>query len=345
MNYRILIFLSALMITVSSNARVRQQQQIEHPSIVVETKTIEIPGIANPYNASLINRSDHYLLFFRYDTEHPGLRTAEGLPPYYTNIGVVVLDYDFSVISEPKTLATGSRYSEDARAFTMNDELYIAYNDADEKNPAQRIMKLSKLDREGTQIIETYNLDIGLEPMEKNWPPFLTEDGLYFMYQINPQIVLKFDEIEKDLLRFHFVKDHKATDALPWDKKQGTLRGGTPAILVDGEYIAFFHNFIDGKDNNNFIFYSMGAYRFEATPPFRITSMSKEPISFDGIFDSKRGPRGVGKNFLCLYPAGLAVGSKNGRAVFYVSCGENDSAVKILTIDKEKLYASMVPVR
>lgn len=50
-------------------------------------------------------------------------------------------------------------------------------------------------------------------------------------------------------------------------KKWGKLRGGTPAILVADEYLAFFHrSFIDQKTKLSW--YVMDAYTFASSPPF-----------------------------------------------------------------------------
>jgi predicted GH43/DUF377 family glycosyl hydrolase len=321
------------------------REPLKNMDVVIEAKNIEIPGIEYPYNASLIARDGHFLLYFRYDTDlSPGAKQKPGLPDYYTNIGVIELDSEFNAVSPAKTLDTKSRHSEDPRAFEIDGELYIAYNDVLQRDTQQRIMKLSKLNQEGTEIINTSKLDIGLERMEKNWTPFETEDGLYFIYQIDPQIVIKIDESGKDFVQYHFLKNLEPSFSLPWETKWGILRGGTPAIFIDGEYLAFFHNVMHQKANNLFV-YSMGAFTFEASLPFRITSISTEPFIFDGIFDIKRSPRASGKNFQCLYPAGIATGYRDGREVIFVSCGENDSGIKILTIDKEKLYASMTRIQ
>lgn len=57
----------------------------------------------------------------------------------------------------------------------------------------------------------------------------------------------------------------------------GNIHGGTPALLVGDEYLAFFHSAM-GVHYYKTITYWIGAYTFSKEPPFRITAMSKVPI-------------------------------------------------------------------
>jgi len=45
-----------------------------------------------------------------------------------------------------------------------------------------------------------------------------------------------------------------------------------------------------------------------------------------------------------VFPCGMVSGIDSGRRVLYVSIGENDAASKIVTIDYEKLLASLRPI-
>jgi hypothetical protein len=124
-----------------------------------------------------------------------------------------------------------------------------------------------------------------------------------------------------------------------WPKEWGGPKGGTPARRVGDQYLAFFHsNFNDLNDIN---WYVMGAYTFEAKPPFRLTGISYYPILFEGMFDSppmvKANPR-----LRALYPSGFVVEKlEDGRELIHVSCGENDSTLQIVTIDKDALFKTL----
>jgi hypothetical protein len=84
----------------------------------------------------------------------------------------------------------------------------------------------------------------------------------------------------------------------------------------------------------------MGAYTFEAHPPFRITGISNHPILFRGIFDTPYiNTASLDKRV--IFPSGFVLEKQQNKELIHVACGENDSAVKIITLDKEKLIKSM----
>ena len=123
-----------------------------------------------------------------------------------------------------------------------------------------------------------------------------------------------------------------------WEKKWGKIRGGTPALLLDsGEYITFFHSSFREK---SLLWYVIGALTFEGKPPFAIKSISQWPILFKDMYKT---PIAQGKNRVlrALFPGGLAFDTIQGREVFHVLCGENDTSIKLLTLDKEVLLKHM----
>ena len=87
----------------------------------------------------------------------------------------------------------------------------------------------------------------------------------------------------------------------------------------------------------------MGAYTFEPNPPFRITRVSPYPILFDGIYDSEY--KNTAEPCKCIiFPCGYAIKEKNRQVLLQLACGENDSAVKVITFDKDGLLESLVSV-
>ena len=64
---------------------------------------------------------------------------------------------------------------------------------------------------------------------------------------------------------------------LAWE--HGEIRGGTNAVLLKGrnEYLGFFHsmNNFDMESKKSYFF---GAFTFSAEPPFRLRTLSHEPI-------------------------------------------------------------------
>lgn len=85
------------------------------------------------------------------------------------------------------------------------------------------------------------------------------------------------------------------------------------------------------------MYYFIGALVFEAVPPFKIKKISKEPIISKGMFSCAKEVPHLRNNWIVSYPTGLAV--ERNQAI--VSIGVNDSCMKIVSIDLNKLLSSM----
>lgn len=326
----------------------------DQAGIILSAKNILIRNIEAPYNASIIEHGNGYRLFFRHDQIVRG-----SVAPYNTYIGCCELDNEFNQVEkEYVNIDTKSNYSEDPRAVEINGKQYLLFNDLllpkeersifsvasfkkiDTRVP--RTMHIAELDKD-LNIKFVTNLDIQLNWVEKNWTPFEYCDAnnktdIYFEYKRNPHKILKLVDPKVNQISHMNYTNEPPFQNLYWPKQWGEIRGGTPAIKVGDEYLAFFHSGFEDKDE--FVWYVMGAYTFESKPPFKITGISHAPILFDGIFSSPHlntsNPR-----LRCIYPAGFVVEHKDGRDLIHVSCGENDSAVKIITMDKEALFKSL----
>ncbi len=309
-------------------------------SVVLGTRTLHIPGVTAPYNASITECPGGYHLVFRYDFL-PNFLSFRS----FGNIGLVNLDKNFNLKQDFIRVDTGSRFSEDPRIFLDGDECYLVYNDLINTLSDNRAIHLAKLNPYSGEIESNVELNPCLREIEKNWAPFVyTEaDGssrFCFEYQICcPRRILKLQEPDNpsilDISSFEFGKDD-----FPWDSDLwGTPLGGTPARLVDGEYLAFFHSkFID---ENWFVWYIAGAYTFEAHPPFRVTAMSPEPIFFEEMYAAPL-LNTAESNKQVLFPAGFAIEKRGKKSLIHLSCGENDSAIKIVTIDKDELMKTLI---
>lgn len=311
--------------------------------IVLDVKTVKLNDVAAPYNASIVeNREGNYYLFFRKDVlkEEPIINPNL---PFETYIGVAELDRDFNHLNRCHWIETGSHYSEDPRAFWVGDSLFVSYNDLLSSPIYSRSMFLAEVDpgrHFQVKYITDYNQHIQL--IEKNWVPFSVNDQPYFTYQMTPHKVMKVKNTTSNQLEHLITPSNESLFHTHWVKKWGKLRGGTPAQKVDGEMLAFFHSaFRDHLTNT--MWYVMGAYTFEAEPPFRIKSISKAPILFKGIYDTPH-TNGANRFLRCIFPSGFVRESREEKEVFHVSCGENDCATKIVTIDKEELMKNMIPV-
>jgi hypothetical protein len=334
----------------------------EDAGFIKSVKRISVDGVLAPHNASILEDQDGYLLFFRHDIKDRvrfmGMTTPlrQKVPfisktmPYRTFIGAVRLDKNFQQISSVQRIDTKSDFSEDPRVFRMGNDVYMSYNDMQENPLYSRTMHLASIDPETLKTRFIVDIDQHIHHVdqanhvEKNWVPFVCredgEDKVYFEYGINPHKIMAMKKPSENLMD-HLVYPHEVSlQKMPWKAKWGPIRGGTPARLVDGQYLAFFHTlFYEGKKP----WYVMGAYTFESKPPYRVTSISSAPILFKGIYDTPT-KNTAHSNKKAIYPSGLALGNEDGRDVLYVSCGENDCTVKIITFDKEALLKHLTPI-
>lgn len=310
--------------------------------IVTDVKEIKIRNAFAPYNASIIEQDKGFLLFFRYDVMHQLYYNK-----IHTRIGCAELDENLNQSNKEFVIIdTCSDHSEDPRVVKAGEEYYLVYNDIFDSKEKKRGMHLAHLDLATKKVKTVVPLDLRLNHIEKNWAPFAYQGlnqntMLCFEYQVShPRQILSMDNLENpDYVQITQQKD--IVDHLLWTKKWGKPLGGTPARLVDGEYLSFFHSKF--RDRSGVYWYVMGAYTFEPTPPFRITRISPNPILFEGIYDSEY--RNTAEPCKCIiFPCGYAIKQRNGHTILYLACGENDSAIKVVAFDKDALLETLTPV-
>lgn len=303
----------------------------DETGIVLSVKKIEIPQAPTAYNAALVKQDDGYFMCFRIDTP----MYARDMLSYVSDIGSIQLGRDF----EPEEMSfsiinTGSRHAEDARIFQHQGQYYLLFNDLLAFN-RPRGLRLGTFDIKKRRIDYLTSLDMKSGVVEKNWTPFSCEDGIYFVHTINPQKIIKLLDPKKQCI----ASISSNSLALHWSSKWGTLRGGTPAQLVDSEYLTFFHSSFE--DCKGIRWYAMGACTFEAVPPFHMTRISSHPILFKGIYETAiAGMAHPGVR--SIYPVGFVVEERGNEEVIHVSCGENDSAIKLVTISKKAFFSSLL---
>lgn len=140
---------------------------------------------------------------------------------------------------------------------------------------------------------------------EKNWLWFFHEDKLNLIYSARPHTVVEFDGYMR------MVAERRTEAKLPW--AFGEIRGGTPPMRVGGEYFTFFHSSLPWTER--FRRYYMGAYAFEAKPPFTITRITEHPL----LIGSQNDPW-VEKKPLVVFPCGAVMRGQN----WLVTMGVND---------------------
>ena len=312
----------------------------EKKGLVLGSKEVHIRNVVAPFSPSLIKNDQGYLLFFRYDVIDQ--RCSAG---YYTYIGQAQLDKNFEQTAEEyKTIDTGSQYSEDPRVVEVGSELYLFFNDLHPSGAyGSRSMRVGKINLAESKIEYSTSLDLQFQNVEKNWVPFAFVEGnhqpeLYIEYYINPHKILKLADPHVGSLEHLSFPGIASFQHLFWPRMWGNPRGGSSALKVDDEYLSFFHSSF--KDRHGFHWYVMGAYTFEAQAPFRVTKLSHYPILFEGIYDTPLTNTAPERKRV-IFPTGFVTDETAGKNVVHVACGENDCAIKIVTLDREVLLRSM----
>ncbi len=312
---------------------------------VLDTKKIDIPGYPFAYNPSIIRWNGRLLLSFRI-THNPK-------SPFDSELGMVWLDDEFNVASDPMLLDTrgplliNSR-AEDGRLVQMGGKLYLVYSNNTELQVSKGGFRVHIAEVEiDENFFELKNKEClsefeseSKEIREKNWVPFDYNGNLMLAYSLNPHFIL-----QPIIGSGHCESTAWSEGRINWG--WGQLRGGTPAIKIDGsEYLAFFHSsksmLTAHSEEKSILHYFMGAYTFSGEPPFAITKISPKPI--------------IGKGFYSGIPYTSYYWKKQQRVIFpggyfceddniYVAYGREDHEIWIVTLDRKGLMQSLEPIQ
>jgi predicted GH43/DUF377 family glycosyl hydrolase len=285
-------------------------------------KTINVEAY---FNGSIVTYKDKILFCCRADQR-----------PWFDNIRIVFCELDDDFIPKKGTarfLEVGSALEdkgksgefrvEDPRLFVCGGRLHIVYGDGFEVyhgvfDESLKIEKWKNITNFSVRIEEN-------DGREKNWCPFDYEGHPHFIYSDNPRVIWC------PYRRQAILSDQKLT----WD--YGQIRGGSPAIPYNGGYLTFFHSAKNAGDREWYHgrLYYMGAYFFEAKPPFRVTHMTKVPIMRgEELYNNPQHPSKV----IVVFPAGVIESNDS----FFVSLGINDHYTGVIRVSKFTLQNLLV---
>ena len=303
---------------------------------ITATKKITLEAYPDAFNPSICKNDTGYVMIFRYCPD----RRYDA----FSFIGIVQLNDDFDPISEPQLLETRfwstlvSPHAEDPRIFSIAGKLYITYSDSPHvflpgSHHRRDIYVAELLQDDGRYSLAT---PIQLQHLtmydhvrvQKNWVPFEWNNQLYMIYSAQPHEIL-YVNLETGVC----IPIYKTLTATPWS--YGVIRGGTPALFVDGEYLSFFHSSQEisspASDGKKLLHYFMGAYTFSAAPPFAVTKMSSTPLIGENFYVNSEYHKRV------VFPAGFIVSKHD----IYVVLGRDDKEIWMATINKELLQKNL----
>ncbi len=243
---------------------------------------------------------------------------------------------------------------EDPRIHTVNGEFYITYNDEpfahihkknETSNLLKRRMYVGKLNIEQASLQNIHEVPSGgipQTPREKNWMPFEYPEkngDLHYIYNTFPYAIIKVKNSNNQLLSSVYNTKSQLIYNI-WERHiWGSIKGGTPARLIDDVYLTFFHAWHPCPDGKNY-YYVMGAYTFEAKPPFRILQVTPNPVLFKEAYSANHRT----DNVHTVYPSGFAIEKQKEKTTLHISCGENDTSTRIVSIDWKTLLQDMVSI-
>lgn len=293
------------------------------------------------FNCCLLARSDADWLITRRAIWRPGLKMGQnGLMAFRLSTGLVP-EVGFKI----HLPGSQSEHFEDPRCTIHAGNLWISAcnfivtgpNNSRWTGAHQVICKVDAEWRSSERFDPVYgkngpgiqsNIGPAHDPRdihEKNWLWFSHDGALHLVYRAIPHEVSRWSDDVK------FTGEEWKTEPVyaPW--RFGEIRGGTSPVLVGNEYWSFFHSSMPWISKKRQ--YYMGAYAFEAKPPFRMTRITPRPL-LSGSPNDEWLP---GKP-ACIFPCGAVI--RNGN--WLVVGGSNDISCFWLHIPHAELEARTV---
>jgi predicted GH43/DUF377 family glycosyl hydrolase len=306
---------------------------------VLETKQLAFEEFPTALNPAITRWRGKILMSFR--IRDPITKATDRIGLVWLNDEMVPVGNPTVLNGMPRTFSSHP-WPQDPRLHVIGDTLYFVYSDlvTSEQGEVRRMFVADVVfDGEEFSLNPPRCLLLGEEPFkrkqEKNWVPFDYAGMLLLGYSVIPHHVLLPQDGENRCQTLA-VTGHQIV--WPW----GEVRGGTPALQVDGEYLAFFHSIKampTVQSGGNFItHYFMAAYTFEKDPPFRITRISKAPIVHPSFYD---GPAyQTWKPLRVVFPSGYLIDGEH----LWIAYGKQDHEIWLAKLDKKRLLKSLIPV-
>lgn len=281
------------------------------------------------FNCSIVEHNGKELLFARRATPNVGMvngmndivafELVDNNPAYMHQINFKTT-YKNQHFEDPRAMVLGNKLFVSVTSFTTEKNNVTSY-------PHQMVGEVADTWRIPSPFDPIYGTNGGscatCTNHEKNWLWF-DHDGMpMFVYQNTPHVVVEMP----DFMRVKAV--HKTNVENPY-WMHGEIRGGTPPVRIGEEYLSFFHSSLPWVHQKRR--YHMGAYCFEAKPPFKITRSTLLPI----LSGSRNDPWFQGLP-LVVFPCGSII--RNGE--WTVSLGVNDCDSAWVKIPHERLMDSM----
>lgn len=277
----------------------------------------------NYFNPGLVKRPDAMWLIARRSKHNPKFKIGfndlvafklddKNIPAMGVKIKLRAAFPDLEHFEDPRALIHKNQVWISCCNFVMRNNQWTGAHQI-----ITRVNYIWESERRFDPVYGNNGSDLGKQKgSEKNWTWFFHEDNPHLIYYTIPHQVVMFDN------DFKLVKTYETQPQVEWEF--GQPRGGTPPVLVGEEYWSFFHSSTTWKFPKRQ--YHMGAYAFEARPPFKITRMTLLPL----LSGSRQDPYSEAKP-LVVFPCGAVL--RNDK--WLVSFGVNDLMAAWIEIPHE----------
>ena len=257
-------------------------------------------------------------------------------------IKITEIDKNFNQIGDLVEIipAKHERFSKvtDPRLFKHNDQIYIIFSDHTHGGSVQTLAKIIKENGvwEVKDIIplsfsdadQFYNAGVVSRGIEKNWMPFSFDGDIYFIYSLEPEVVVVKLDISNGNCQLVSKTENSLLD------KFSPLRGGSPLIFDKrlGEFICLYHIAFPGYHRCTNIVkkvYIGGACTFSENFPFKMESKSLAPFFSESLYKNNRKK--------IIFPTALIEEGEH-YLMFY---GEDDHKTKVAIINRDQLISSL----
>jgi predicted GH43/DUF377 family glycosyl hydrolase len=301
------------------------------------------------FNPSLVRFESDLLLFYRYQHRFQFATNLGSVNT--TNLGLVKLNSKLKPAAR-RTQVQIPKISEriisfeDPRAFVWRNDLYVMHNQSCFSDHTwSTSIVLGRFNSGSIEQLQVpafgQNLNLAAingapAAYEKNWTPTVVGDDLFMVYQINPLVVIKYDDASRSWLQ---IETDQTSRPIPY---KTFISGSTPLIpWRDDEYIGLFHTYEKFGDNKRL--YSMGFYTVDINR-WRLTGISHRPTltAWKNRWRDTR-LRGFIKDspdYLVVFPAGIVDLGKS----LAVSYGWNDCRCYISAHDKQDVSDSLITI-
>ena len=160
---------------------------------------------------------------------------------------------------------------EDPRLIILNNKVYVVFTCVFNDNDIHRGIAITEFENYNPILLKLKNNKFN--NIEKNWAPFVKDNELYFIYNFDPLVILKYDFNSHGLCDIVFTQNNIE---LPINVNSKFLRGGSNLIHYKNEY---FIGACHSRVHYNGIYYNTHFILLD-TKKWKIIYLSK-PIMYN----------------------------------------------------------------